>query len=385
MNEELQEPAAGEVDEGLTIRGDLQESGVPELLKSLTQNRETGILTLTSDGVDKSIHLKEGRILFAASTDPDDRLGEILLRTGKITLDHYFESAQHIRPGKRQGSVLVELGAITPDDLVRGVFEQVAWIVHSLFHWIQGEYKMVLKDLDTHDLITLNISTPSLIFEGVRGVRAWSRIWQGLGGSLDSTFCHAEDADKIIYDMDLGEDESHIYGLTTGRLTVHQICSMSYLSNFDTCSALWGFLCIGAIEATAGEGGAEADGSKPDTSAPAASYEGVLDRFVAAFAQLRADIEEESPDAWPDFLDAALRQVREHHPDALDGVGTAGELRDSLAAAARAMGEDAGARLESALQDLLYALLLLVKVRKGPEAESRISTKISAILHPGDG
>jgi hypothetical protein len=372
-----QKPAEGEVEEGLTIKGDLRESGLPELLKSLTQGRETGILTLSHDGVDKSIHLKEGKILFAASTDPDDRLGEVLMRSGKITLEQYFESAQHIRPGRRQGSVLVELGSITPDDLVRGVRDQVMHIVHSLFQWTRGEYKMVLKDLDTHDLITLNLTTPTLIFEGVRTIGAWSRIYRGLGSSLEGVLQHAPDADNVIYEMDLGEDESHLYGVATGKLTIWQLCSMSYLTNFETCQCLWGFLCVGALAPAAPEQDVETD----DAPRPSDEVQAVLRRLGSALQTVREALETTETGSAAAFLDSALRQVSQQHPEVfqkdMSFDGLAQEVLQQSGTLPGAPDAQA-AKIETAL----FAMLMQIRLKRGPELEGQVSRLITPMLHP---
>jgi len=373
----------GEVEEGLTIKGDLGESGLPELQKSFTQNQETGILTLSSAGVDKSIHLKDGKVLFAASTDPDDRLGEVLLRSGKITIEQYFESAQHIRPGRRQGEILVELGYITPDDLIRGVRRQVMHIIYTLFQWTRGEYKMVLKDLDTHDLVMLNLSTPEIIFEGVRRIQAWSRIYRGIGASMDTLLARTPEGESVVYQMELGEDESHLFGLAAGRLTIQQICSMSYLSNFETCKALWGFLCVGALAPVVKEAAPPREAKK----APAETQElrRVVRRYVRAFDHLKEALGGEGKGRFPAFLQGALLRVQEQHTDILGGFVPARPPAEQIVESAQALeaapAPGRPARLEEGLQDLLYAILLLVKVKRGPEEERRISEEITRILH----
>ena len=47
---------------------------------------ETGVLTFRKGDVTKSVHLHMGRVVYARSSDPDERLGESLLLRGKITV-----------------------------------------------------------------------------------------------------------------------------------------------------------------------------------------------------------------------------------------------------------------------------------------------------------
>jgi hypothetical protein len=67
----------------------------------------------------------------------------MLLRKGLISYRDLEESVRGIRAGRRQGTILVERGAIRSRDLVQGVTEQVQEIVYSLFLWQDGLYEFV--------------------------------------------------------------------------------------------------------------------------------------------------------------------------------------------------------------------------------------------------
>src|SRR5204863_6058548 len=101
-----------------------------------------GTLAVWHAGVVKTVDFQRGRVVFARSNNPDDRLGEFLLRKGVVSLRQYLESSRLIGPGKRQGAVLCELGAISTAELVRHVTEQVTEILYSLFTWTAGEYEL---------------------------------------------------------------------------------------------------------------------------------------------------------------------------------------------------------------------------------------------------
>jgi hypothetical protein len=74
------------MEDHLTIRGSLEESALPELLRSVYKSRESGVLTCFIEDYRKSIYIHDGQIIFASSTNFDDRLGESLIRYGKITI-----------------------------------------------------------------------------------------------------------------------------------------------------------------------------------------------------------------------------------------------------------------------------------------------------------
>ena len=83
----------------------------------------------------KSVYLSEGRLIFATSNDPDDRLGERLLRKGLISYRALEESVRALNDGKRQGTLLVENGAIRARDLIEGVRDQVQEIIYGVVDW----------------------------------------------------------------------------------------------------------------------------------------------------------------------------------------------------------------------------------------------------------
>ena len=162
-------------------RGTLDQVGVPAILRALVRADKTGPLRFTRGRVTKTVYLQGGRLIFATSTDPDDRLGEMLLRKGLIGYRDLEESVKAIRAGKRQGTALVESGSIRSRDLVQGVTEQVQEIVYSLFLWEDGAYEFVEGDLPTREVILLRMPTEDILMEGIRRVERWSRIQAGAG------------------------------------------------------------------------------------------------------------------------------------------------------------------------------------------------------------
>ena len=94
--------------------GSLAERDFPTLLLSLYEERWSGQLTLTSAGVGKTITVQDGKMVFASSSSTDDRLGEQLLRRGRVSLQQLVDASNAVAPGKRLGTVLVEQGALTP-------------------------------------------------------------------------------------------------------------------------------------------------------------------------------------------------------------------------------------------------------------------------------
>src|SRR3990172_13387892 len=155
-------------DEGLTLHGSIEETSVPDLLKSVLGSGETGVLTFRKGDLTKSVHLHMGRVVYARSSDPDERLGEDLLLRGKITVRQYLEASKLIAPGRRLGTILVELEALEAEDLLPAIENHVKEILLDVFGWTTGDYEFVMKEAGAEDVVTLNVSIEGLILEGIR-------------------------------------------------------------------------------------------------------------------------------------------------------------------------------------------------------------------------
>ena len=98
----------------MKLQGSLVEHDFPRLVQALHERQWTGVLTLTRAGVGKSVVVQDGRMVFASSSSRDERLGELMLRRGRITLRQLADAGKALVPGKRLGTVLVEQGALLP-------------------------------------------------------------------------------------------------------------------------------------------------------------------------------------------------------------------------------------------------------------------------------
>jgi len=136
-----------------------------DLLQKLLSSKATGILTLQYNGQEKSIFVKEGKIVFASSNLPDDRLGNILVRAGKLTREQ-AEAVSKLKGATRKkfGAIIVELGFLEPKELFDGLKLQVKEIIYSLFRWEDGAYRFAGGELPSQT-IPLTLDQSELISE----------------------------------------------------------------------------------------------------------------------------------------------------------------------------------------------------------------------------
>ncbi len=153
--------------EAIPARGTLGHYNLPKLLTEIHKQQKTGIITFARDKIRKSIYLKDGMITFASSNLEEDRLGNLLVKDGKITQEQLEESSSMLKKSaKRHGTILVELGYIKPKNLFREVKNQTKEIILSLFLWEDGRF--LFKEIETpKEIISLNINMVTLIQEGL--------------------------------------------------------------------------------------------------------------------------------------------------------------------------------------------------------------------------
>ena len=229
------------------VEGSLAQRDFPYLVQDLAKRRWSGVLTLTHRGV-RTVVVHEGRLVFATSSDPDDRLGELLLRRGRISLRQLVDAGRAVRPGQRLGTILVHGGVLTPKELVGAVVEHTQEIIYGAFQWTDGRVRLE-PGPSPDESITLNMRTPDLILEGIQRIEAWSRVERGMGG-LSARYVSSPESQEIARTMNLGAHRLELLGALETERSVEDLCQALPLPDFDLCRTLWAFDVIGLAQRT---------------------------------------------------------------------------------------------------------------------------------------
>src|SRR3990172_5602489 len=237
------------------LSGRLTENNLPGLLNYLHEIKATGTLSLGREGVNKKLYIKDGGIVFASSTYEGDRLGEMLLKAGKINLRQFDAVSKVIRQtGKRMGGILVELGFLKAKDLFWGVKYQVQEIVSSLFDWTEGGYEFLPGELPPAEVITLHMSTANLILQGIKRIDDWTRISRGIP-PMDTVLKLTANPLRLYQDVDMSAEERAVISLFDGRRTINEVFSQAKVGDFEALKAVYVFYSIGLVEEERGKGG----------------------------------------------------------------------------------------------------------------------------------
>lgn len=234
--------------QGIPFSGRIREARLPTILRSLQREQRSGTLRLQRNDLDKALYLKEGDIIFASSKYPDDRLGEVLLKSGKITFSQYESSVLLLKKtGKRQGTILVEQGFLTPQELFAAVTLQVKEIVQGLFTWIEGDYHFLSGPLPTEEVITLTMSTADLILGGIRRISDWTRLASDLP-PFESRLRLTTDPRNLFQAINLNPQEAALGSKLEGR-SIREVLTQTDLPPFEALKLIYFSLSVGVIEA----------------------------------------------------------------------------------------------------------------------------------------
>ena len=226
--------------------GRLDEQDLPDLIQELSRERWTGTLRLERGNQRIGIVAEQGQLVFASSSNPDYRLGPRLLRRGVITLRQMEDAGRAVSPGKRFGTLLVEKGFLESKELVRGVVDQARDIILLAFQWNAGRYRLE-PGAPAGEAITLDISTPELILEGISQIEAWSRVERGCGG-LGTRYAVVPGSEALFNQLTLDVDQAALARAAQKGREIEELCAESVLNHFEVCRTLWAFRVIGLVK-----------------------------------------------------------------------------------------------------------------------------------------
>lgn len=156
----------------LSLSGNLIETLFSDVIAVLRQQKATGTLTCGTGTDEKSLYVKNGHIIFATSKDERDRLGEIMVKSGKITrgqLERALKLHQNSAGLKNIGAIFVENGFVSPKDLFNGLKMQVRGIIHSLLLLTEGPYHF--EERLPADVIPLQINMEELLRDVIQQMK----------------------------------------------------------------------------------------------------------------------------------------------------------------------------------------------------------------------
>ena len=216
--------------EEFVFRGDLESDSLPEMLATIHRHSVPGVLECAGEGIKKCVYFATGDIIFATSTDRSESLGQSLLRDGLITEDQLRLSSDELRraPGRRHGTVLVQMGFLEPHELGSAVRNQVQAIVWSLFAWTEGSVTFRVGTFRSDEVYKIKIPTTKAIFEGCRYLPDAKVVTARLGGR--SNVLKPVRRPPHLNGLELDPQERELLELVDGKRTLYELCQAGPLN-----------------------------------------------------------------------------------------------------------------------------------------------------------
>ena len=124
------------------FEGTIEDFALPDIFQLIGIQRKTGVLTLSHEQDTVTIKFLEGQVVEAdtASDSLENRLGTVLVRTGRITQAQLTEALEIQRNTlQRLGHILVKRDYISQEELVDALRIQSSQIIYRLFRWREGQ------------------------------------------------------------------------------------------------------------------------------------------------------------------------------------------------------------------------------------------------------
>jgi len=229
------------------FKGNLRDYKFADILIGINRRAWTGVLEIKRDSIVRSIFIDKGDIIFASSSDKDDRLGERLVRKGKIKPVE-FENASRIliKTGKKLGKILVDLCYLSPSELFKEVRHQIEDIIISHFQWEEGEFEFKEGPIPSDEVISLQISMANIIYQAMKKIENFKLIKQ-MCPSADDILNATHNPLRIFQSLNLDISDKKILSLINGVNPLKTILSLSPTPNFETLKTIHALMSIGLI------------------------------------------------------------------------------------------------------------------------------------------
>lgn len=228
---------------------ELSRTDAPTLLGELYAQRATGALRLRKGKVKKVVYLRDGVPLFIRSNLLGECLGQWLVKTQQLTQEACDASVERMKATRKlQGTVLLEMGAITPRLLEQALSMQQCIKLWELFSWTTGEYDFrASSDLPAHTL-EMGRNSAQLIVEGLRRQGLPERLSRVLREKAKAFVHRHADARLAQQPLELSPKEQAWFLLIDGRRQLEELLQSPLLEPGNAHALLAGLLAAQVVE-----------------------------------------------------------------------------------------------------------------------------------------
>jgi hypothetical protein len=235
----------------MAIEGTLSELSIQDVLQLLELAHKTGVLTVTSDRLNDEtiIHMTRGAIVFAVRRRSTRRLGQLLMRAGKLT-QRELDSAlglQRLDPTRRLAEILLEMGSVDEEELERQLRFQMEETIYEVMPWNDGRFRFEERAELTAQRLLARVRVESLLMEGARRIDEWTRL-ENKVPNPETVPLLAPVNEREVTPVELRAQEWEVLAEIDGDRDVRQIAANLGRSAFDIAKTVYGLVGMGLLE-----------------------------------------------------------------------------------------------------------------------------------------
>lgn len=255
-----------------------------------------GRLVATRGDGEKQLDFDGGTPVAARSSFAHDRLGDLLFREGKLTREQHARTRElSVEPGRKTAQLFVELGLLKANEIFPALRRQTEEILHSLFAWTQGAFRLVAAEVPAEERLRLSAHPWALYLEGVRRKYGLDRLADLV--SVDAVLHPTTTLDQVLGDAALTPAERRVAEVIDGQRTVGELIRIGaagarpnglgeppragdLLDEAGVYGLAWFLLSVGAVRTDAEEEGATARADVRAVSTVVEPIEAITDSGV---------------------------------------------------------------------------------------------------------
>jgi curved DNA-binding protein CbpA len=210
-------------------------------LRKIHFRQLSGQLTFKWQAVEKQLFFQDGDLVQAKTNIPEERLGEVLFKLGKISSEAHSELERYVDTKKTIGKALSQKGLTSQHNIDDGVAYQMREIVLSMFPHFDAEILFQDKRSASEQAPAVQINLPYLIEDGIRKMKFQPALERYLEGK--APYPKGQGLVQL-----LTEEEKEIFGKIKGGVGSDALLKSLNCNPDFFWKSLYLFYCLNLVD-----------------------------------------------------------------------------------------------------------------------------------------
>ena len=231
------------------LKGDFAQKPFPEVLAEIYRWKGTGALLLRREKVKKIVYFRDGFPQSIKSNLLSECLGQIMVQERMISDAECEESLKRMKAsGRQQGTVLIEMGCISPHNLVYALNLQLQTKLWDVFRWTEGEFQFNPRVMPPPDTVNLEMSAAAVIYEGIKKAYDETRL-RAVAGDFSNLYVHPSDNPLYaLQEIGIADEEQQLLQSVDGHKTAATLRALALLPALETDLFIWAMKCAQMVD-----------------------------------------------------------------------------------------------------------------------------------------